>query len=440
MNASADRLLLALAALIAIGNIVGTALTTGAGGSIVQGDARGYFAYLPSLVFDGDVTLNNQFETLQPEGKAHYPYGKGPDGRAANPFPIAPSLLWLPGYLAGVGVESVMSRIRPGGHPPGYGAAAAWGAAAASVLVAGLGGVMTRRLIAVSIGARDALPAVLATWLGTAALYYTLITPLYSHAASWFGVASMLYATHLAAVQPLRIWRWLVAGLLAGYMVAIRLPDAALLVMPFVMFAATARQLWPDWRPLPACVLAWSIGVAVGYLPQGITSYLLYGHWVTSSPTELGATFQAGVFVDALFSSRYEGWISWTPMIALALAGLVVLMRRGHSAEARRLAFAAILGVIALYLMDVFHPYSRPGAAFGARRYVSGSPLIAIGIAGALNVEGGRFRWTVTRFLWALVAWNIWLLTCYELLVNVYRVYPTLLQTMRFAIGLGPPS
>ena len=438
MNASADRVLLALATLIAVGNIVGTALTTGLGGSIVQGDARGYFAYLPSLIFDGDVRLNNEFETLQPEGRANYPYGEGADGRALNPFSIAPSLLWLPGYLAGLGVEGVMSRPRLGGPPPGYGAAAVWGAAAASVLVAGLGAVLTRRLIALSIGARDALPAVLATWLGTAALYYTLITPLYSHAASWFGVASMLYATHLATVQPLRVWRWLVAGLLAGYMVAIRLPDAALLVIPLVMFATIARHLWPDWRALASCVLAWSMGVAVGYLPQGITSYLLYRHWAPASPAELGAAFRAGVLVDALVSSGYEGWISWTPMIALALAGLVVLMRRGHSPEARRLAFAAILGVIGMYLMDVFHPYSRPGAAFGGRRYVSGSPLIAIGIAGVLNVAEARFRWTVTRLLWALVVWNIWLLTCYELLVNVYRVYPTLLQTMRFAIGLGP--
>ncbi len=427
--------------MIAVGYLVGTSLTTGHSGSLVQGDARGYFAYLPSLVLDGDIRLNNQFETLHPEGKAHYPYGEGPHGRAANPFSIAPALLWLPGYLLGLGVERIMATLRLGMHPPGYGPAAVWGAAVASVLVAGFGAIITRRLIAVSIGGRDALSAVLATWLGTAALYYTLVTPLYSHAASWFGVASMLYATHLAAVPPLRVARWLVAGLLGGYMVAIRLPDASLLVIPLFMFAASAGHVWPNWRILVPCAVAWTAGVAIGYLPQGVVSYLLYGRWAVSSATELGAASHTGVFVDALFSSRYEGWISWTPIIAPALVGLFLLIRRAESSEKRRIAIAALLGIASLYLVDVLHPYARQGAAFGARRYVSGSPLVAIGIAGLLNAAAARPRHRRASIgaVSALVVWNVWLLTCYELLVNVYGVYPTLLQTMRFAIGWGPP-
>jgi hypothetical protein len=306
-------------------------------------------------------------------------------------------------------------------------------------LTAGAGAILTRRLIASSIGDRDALTAVVATWLGTAALYYTLVTPLYSHATSWLGVASMLYATHLARTEPLRPWRWLAAGLLAGYMVAIRLPDASLLVMPVVILGMVAWRLRRDWRSLAPGVLAWVAGLAAGYLPQAIASYQLYGRVAPSSPSDLGRTFQSGVVVDALFSSRYEGWISWTPLIAVALAGLVRYARRSNSADVDPLPFAAILGVTALYLVDVLHPYARPGAAFGARRYVSGSPLIAIGIAGMLaGTSPPARRWTLI-LLSALVLWNLWLLTSYELLVNLYRVYPTLGQTVRFAIGMGAP-
>jgi hypothetical protein len=211
--------------------------------------------------------------------------------------------------------------------------------------------------------------------------------------------------------------------------------------MPLFIFAMTLRQSWPHRQVLTVCCVAWIVGVALGYLPQGITSYLLYGQWAVSSPAELGARFQSGVFVDALFSARYEGWISWTPLIALALAGIVRLAAYGSSPDARRIAMAAMLGVVALYLIDVFHPYSRPGAAFGARRYVSGSPLVAIGIAGILDSArtNPQVQSALTRLVWALVAWNVWLLICYELLVNVYRVYPTLSQTLRFAIGMGAP-
>jgi hypothetical protein len=431
-----DRWLVALALLVAVGYIAGTSLTTGYHGSIIQGDAKAYFSYLPSLLFDGDILLNNQFQTLEPEGGVPYPYG-GSHGRAANPFPIAPALLWLPGYVAGVGVENVLARLGFAAQSPGYGAAAVWGAAAASILFAGLGAVLTRRLIAVVIGEHNALPAVLMSWVGTAALYYTLVTPLYSHAVSWFGVASMLYTAHLAVVQPSRLRRWFVAGLFAGYMVAIRLPDASLLVMPLFMFAAAAASMRSNRRALTAGVLAWIGGLGLGYLPQGIASYRLYGRWSPSSPTELGATFHPGLFFDALFSGHYEGWISWTPIIALGLIGLPLLIARG-GADARRLGYAAMLGVTALYLTDVLHPYGRAGAAFGARRYVSASPLIAIGLATLINAVADQPQ--VRRYLlgtmWALVAWNVWLLTCYEILVNIHHTYPTLLQTARYAVGL----
>jgi hypothetical protein len=434
-----DKVLLALAVLIAFGYIAGTSLTTGFDGSLVQGDARAYFAYLPSLVFDRDVTLNDEFEILRPEGRAQYPYGEGPHGRAANPFPVAPAILWLPGYIAGLAAESVVTTVRGSRQPAGYGPVAVWGAAMASILVAGAGAILTRRLIANSIGARDSLSAVVATWLGTAALYYTLITPLYSHATSWFGVASMLYATCIAGRQPFGAWRWLIAGFFAGYMVAIRLPDAVLLVMPAFILGTAGWHDRRNWQACASCAPAWIAGAIAGYLPQAIVSYHVYGRLAPSSPAELGRTFQSGVLVDALFSSRYEGWISWTPVVVFALAGLFRSARHSPSADGHRLTIAAVLGVIALYLVDVMHPYARPGAAFGARRYVSGSPLIAIGIAGMLNVTEGRSRRWTLALLFALVAWNVWLLTSYELLVNIYRVYPTLGQTIRFAIGLGSP-
>jgi hypothetical protein len=368
---------------------------------------------------------------------ASYPYGRGPRGRASNPFSVVPALLWLPGYLLGMSVEAFVGLFRTSSRPSGYGAPAVWGAATASILMAGVGAVLTRRLIASVIGARDALPAVVATWLGTAALYYTLVTPLYSHAVSWFGVASMLYLTQIAVTSPFKLWRWLVAGWLAGCMVAIRLPDTSLLIMPLFLIVSVLPNLARNHAALG--LIAWAAGLCLGYLPQGIASLLLYGRWSPSSPTELGQAFHPLVLSEALVSIGYEGWISWTPIVALGLIGLVGLTRRTSSA-ARRLAFAAILGSVALYLTDVFHPYGRPGAAFGGRRYVSASPLIAIGLAGILSIpDNPHIRRTFLAIIAALVAWNLWLFLCYELLVNLYRVYPTLLQTTRFAIGLGPP-
>lgn len=134
--------LAAVAGLLALGHLTGVALTTGLSGPLVQGDARSYFAYLPSLVLDGDLDLTNQFEVLQPEQHADvrgYPYGPGLEGRAANPFPVGPALLWLPGYVLGLVVDRGLAILGMAPLPLGYGPGAVWGAAIWSVLLAASG-------------------------------------------------------------------------------------------------------------------------------------------------------------------------------------------------------------------------------------------------------------------------------------------------------------
>ncbi|MBI4522017.1 MAG: hypothetical protein HY701_14365 [Gemmatimonadetes bacterium] len=433
-----DRLLLTFTLLIAAGYMIGISITTEPGGAIVEGDAKGYFSYLPSLVLDRDVNLNDEFKQLEPEGVASYPYGEGPAGRAANPFPIAPALLWLPGYLLGLGADYLLGRLGMAGQPFGYGAGAVWGAAVASILWAGVGAVVTRRVIASCLGEGNALAAVAMTWLGTAAIYYTLVAPLYSHAVSWFGVAAMLSLSHRAATHPLRPSRWLGAGLVAGYLVAIRLPHGALLVMPAFMLAVAARDSWPQWRVPTVCLLAWTVGIGLGYLPQGVASFQLYGRWFVASPGQLGSGFEASVLRNALFSIGYEGWISWSPIVLAGLVGVVLLAARGDSTEARRLGCVAILGLVSIYLTDVLHPYGRAGAAFGARRYVSATPLLALGLGALLHASAARpWRRLVAVLLGGLTIWNVCLLVSYELLVHRQGIYPTLLQTIRHALGLG---
>ena len=93
------RLLAALTAVVCLSHVVGILMTSGLNGRMIQGDANGYFAYLPSVVLDGDLDLRNQFERLRPErGDPQRPFG-GTDTDAANPFSVGSAILWLPGYL-----------------------------------------------------------------------------------------------------------------------------------------------------------------------------------------------------------------------------------------------------------------------------------------------------------------------------------------------------
>ena len=78
------------------------------------------------------------------------------------------------------------------------------------------------------------------------------------------------------------------------------------------------------------------------------------------------------------------------------------------------------------------------------------SPLIALGLAALLGRQADRLagpRWIgdpprTSAVAWVLLpvltVWNIWLLVSYELLIIRHDVYPTLLQTVQHAVGLGP--
>jgi hypothetical protein len=173
-----------------------------------------------------------------------------------------------------------------------------------------------------------------------------------------------------------------------------------------------------------------------------------------------------------LFSNGYEGWLSWTPLAAVGIGGLgwlalapalgsrsrvdikgeegknpgptagtgrsdadrVALLR--SPAAARWLAGSALVAIGALVVVDVVHPYGQ-GAAFGARRYVSVTPLLVLGVTAAIAACGARAR--LRRPGWiaigALALAGLWLFVAYELLVLRHGVYPDLTEAWRYALG-----
>src|SRR5438105_2612902 len=89
------RTLAAMTAILVVVYVAGVVSTAAIHRSLAKGDARSYFAFLPSLVLDHDIDLRNQFSVLKPEGDSEYPFGVGRGGRARAPFPVSPALLWL---------------------------------------------------------------------------------------------------------------------------------------------------------------------------------------------------------------------------------------------------------------------------------------------------------------------------------------------------------
>ena len=429
------RALLVIATGIAITHVVGILITTGIDGPLIQGDGRAYFAYLPSLILDRDLDLRNQFAVLRPEGNTPYPFGVGQSGRAANPFPIGAALLWLPGYAAGLALDA-MTGVTDAHSPLGYGPGAVWGSAVWCLLLVGVGAEATRKLSRACVGVREAFPATVMAWVATPALYYTLITPLYSHAAAWFAVSLMLWCTWRAAQHPHSLGLWTVAGLVAGSVVSVRFQDAPLLSVPLIVLACM-RYRSDRGRMTVLPLMAWVTGAALGYLVQGLAWWVIHGSWL---PWRDMGEFSVPALSDlfgTLFSLGYRGWISWTPLVLPGLIGLVILGRRAEAPMTRWFAWAGLVGIVGMLLLDLIHPYGA-GAAFGGRRYVSVTPLLALGLTAFLGgLAGPVARVVAWRVFPLLTVWNLWVLASYELLIIRHGVYPTLLETVRHAAGLG---
>lgn len=497
-----------ITATAALGHMIGITMTTGLDGPMVQGDARSYFAYLPSIVLDGDLDLTDQFRVLQPEPGADdpgYPFGVGADGRASNPFPVGPALVWLPGYAVGLTVDRLLAGVgvMTSAQPFGYGVGSVWGAALISIFAAGGAAFLGYRVARRVAGPLPALAAAVFVWLGTPALYYTIVAPLYSHAVAWFAAALMLWAVDLtidsgsgrgadgdretwnqeaagaSAPRPStgRPLAWFAVGMAGGLLVAIRLQELPLLAIPAAVLLAAVLRTGGEAgsgggessisrgrgrvfsslaiRDLVTRGLALGGGLFLGFLPQALTSHHLHGEWLPWTHAARSGDASLGKLFELLFaaSSEHEGWISWSPVVVLGLAGLLFVALRSRHRAIRALGWGGLVATFGLIAIDLIHPYGA-GASFGGRRYLSLTPLLAVGIAalgsspGAARGPGFRsdpgigLRSSAARTAFWIVAgllvvWELWLLLCYELMVVMEGTYPTLSQLVRYALGGG---
>ena len=321
-------------------------------------------------------------------------------------------------------------------RPIGYGPGAALGAAAWCIVLAGLGADATRRLVQQTIGVEYGLSSTVMIWLGTPALYYTLIAPLYSHAIAWFAVSLMIWSAWVASQRESGWARWGAVGLLSGLVLAIRQQDAPILLIPLSLLIVSARSAQGRGRGAGA-FMAWTVGALLGFLPQAVTSLWINGSLLPIGGVTLSTPTLSNV-AAILLSTGYQGWMSWTPIVLPSILGLGLLARRSNPRDVRVLAIAGLAAIVAMVAIDVLHPFGA-GAAFGGRRYVSTAPLLTLGLAAILALPVRRVspRWKLA--LPALMVWNLWLLASYESLTTFHGVYPTLHEAARYAVGLGAP-
>jgi hypothetical protein len=407
------RTIAAIAVLFAMAYGASLVLLPKPDGRIVLGDAMHQYVQLRSIVFDRDLHFRNEYVRmygLRSPDEVPWVYENTATGHVRNLMPIGPALLWLPAYLVVCAALWIFDAL--GGAYPldGYGRVYQASAGFSGIAAAALGAWFAYRAAARVVDAASAFWATLAVWLASSAVYYSVISPTYSHVASMCAIGAFWWVW-ITTRDRRDLPRYLAIGALAGAAALMRWQDAVLLVVPALDVCARYRDGAAAFAARTAAVAA---GVAAAFAPQMIVWTVLYGRPFAIPQGPDFMRWSSPALWSVLFSDNH-GLLTWTPVIALALAGLVPLVRRAPLAGAAAVLFFVVSWYVNACVADWW-----AGEAFGARRFVSCFPVFVLGLAALLRRTGARTN-AAAALTTAFTAYSLLLLIQYQTFMHGLR-------------------
>lgn len=401
-------------------------------GRTLNGDAIQYYAYLRSLVFDRDVDFRNEYAVLyrptRPDEQDNvWLTARTSTGRAPNMMSIGPALLWLPIFLV---TCAAVGLLRLGGLDvplDGFAMPFPLSAGVAGIVYATAGAYLAYRVVARLYPPLQALWATLVAWLATPAIYYSLVSPAYSHATSLFAVSLFALAWYETR-EDTRLRRSALLGVVGGLATLVRWQDLVIFALPGVELSRrVARGEWRVGRAARHVAMMGGFAAAV-MVPQFLAWQRIYG-----APLLLpqGADFmrwtEPAVW-QVLFSTRH-GLFLWTPAVLPAVVGLWFVGRRDPIVGWG--AAAAVL--LSVYVNACVRDWWA-GEAFGARRFVGDTVFFALGFAAvfdAMQRPSSTRPGLVRTVAAALIVYNLLFLLQYQLFMRGYRELAPYPSTMR---------
>ena len=354
-------------------------------------DPVGYYAWGRSLLYDQDLQFANEFRTLNASATFTAGFVMNPDGpRTAtghlpNLFSIGPGLFWMP-FMAVAHMWASVSGAPADGFSQPYHTAVFL----ANAVYGLLGILFTYGALRVWFPRAASIAGALAAWACSPALYYAFSQIAMAHACSFFAVALILFAWARLRGSTSLI-SWAVIGLTIGLAALVRWQNAAFAIIPAIDLLVRYRA--KGSAPLAACAAA-SI---LAFLPQMIGWKLVYGSFFTLPQGEGFVDWLHPDWAGVLFS-RGSGLLSWTPLCAVAMAGLFIWPK-----ASRACSIALAVAFLLQFYVDSVVPSA--GWSFGMRRMVNCTPLFAVGLAQVMTLLPAR-RCVLTAVFGAFAFWN----------------------------------
>jgi hypothetical protein len=260
---------------------------------------------------------------------------------------------------------------------PGAWRVSQWVATAASVgLLAAAGGAAFFQLLLRPLGAAAALLATYAVFLGTITFPYA--TALFAHA----GTIGLLSIALWAALETPSSARDYIAGLCAGLAVASEYPAIipAAALGAYLLYQDRSRAWRYSMGLMPAALLI----LGKNYLITGSPFRVSYGSNPAfpriNAANAFGFTLPEMARMRDLLWGEYRGLLFWSPVLLMALPGLVIWYRREPAVAAM---IAAVFGLTLLQVASFYSWFG--GNAVGPRYLAPAIPFL--GLAAAFGIK-----------------------------------------------------
>ncbi|MEO6168863.1 MAG: hypothetical protein ABIO46_07940 [Chitinophagales bacterium] len=337
-------------------------------------DVMGYYLYLPSYFYDDISKLHQRphiLETYHPVNG----FGNAfqlPNGNYMMKYSLGMALMYLP-FFGVAHLWAQFGGFAIDGFSYPYQVMISFG----SILIAWIGLWFTRMNLLRFFNDRITALVLLVLVLATNYFNYVSFGGPMTHNYLFTIYCLVVWLTIKWYDQPTFL-RSAGIGFLCGLATVTRPTEIIILIIPFLfginLWSGIPERLQFLWTRRMKILLA-AIAFAIPLLPQLFYWKAMSGEWLYYSYQDQGFSWTHPHFYDGIFTFR-NGWLVYTPVMALAVAGFLFLYPRAK-ALFWAIFFFTLINIYIVYAWDIWWY----GGSFGSRAMVQSYALLIFPLA-----------------------------------------------------------
>ncbi len=371
-------------------------------------DTYGYYLHLPAVIIHKDPGIENKtwldsLNSNYQKGRPWYQAWPGEKGRMVNVYTVGIAIMWSPFFLIGHVIAGLGGYPQDGLSPPYQ----------VMIVIAGLfyailGMFLLRRLLLKFVPDKIAAIVLLLIGFGTNLFHYATYDNTMPHILLFAFDTLIILLTISWHENPKKQTAFFLGLTLA--LVTISRPSEIVWVLVPIFWGVSSWRSFIEklqlFRTHFGHIFSLGLGLVLIGLLQPIYWKYTSGHWLYNNHVE-GFDFFRPFTWKVLFSYK-KGWLLYTPMMLLAIAGLIVSFKRN-----RKLFVPVFIFFLAnLWFISSWECWWYAGS-FGQRPFVQSYGIMAIPLAFLME------RISINKIL----AWSGGIIATFFLFLNLYQVW-----------------